>query len=248
MDRLSSPILALEIHPLVHASEVGMTLFTIGHSNHSIEAFIELLQSHGVTALADVRSHPYSRYLPHFIKAQLQKTLPAADIKYVFLGQELGARPQDPVCYDDNGKARYENIAATPAFSSGIQRLLKGVADHTIALMCAEQDPITCHRAILICPQLCQHLSELGVDINHILKDGGLETHRQLEERLLKRHGLQQPGAGEGAAQLNLFGALLAESPSPPLPRKDLIKQAYKLQAEQIAYVEKPIGDHAQID
>ena len=102
-----------------------MEIFTIGHSNHSIEAFITLLQKHGVTALADVRSHPYSRYLPHFSQASLKAALVNAGISYVFLGRELGARPSDTTCYVD-GKALYEKIASNQQFAYGIQRILKG--------------------------------------------------------------------------------------------------------------------------
>ncbi len=127
---------------------VMQPLLTIGHSHHSLDNFIALLQQHKVTALADVRPLPYSRRFPHFCRAVLEKQLLQAAIHYVFLGKELGARPANPNCYVD-GKAVYEYIAATPKFSQGIQRLLKGVQSHRIALMCAEKDPITCHRAIL---------------------------------------------------------------------------------------------------
>jgi uncharacterized protein (DUF488 family) len=83
-----------------------MELFTIGHSNHSIDAFIALLQQHGITAVADVRSHPYSRFLPHFNQSALKAALLNAGIQYVFLGKELGARSADPSCYV-NGKLSY---------------------------------------------------------------------------------------------------------------------------------------------
>lgn len=119
-------------------------LFTIGHSNLSIEAFISLLQRYGITAIADVRSHPYSRYLPHFNKSELEVALQNVGIEYRFLGRELGARPNDLSYYVD-GKAPYEKIAATQVFEQGIKRLLKGVETNKIALMCAERDPITCH-------------------------------------------------------------------------------------------------------
>ncbi|BAZ05152.1 DUF488 domain-containing protein [Calothrix sp. NIES-3974] len=106
-------------------------LFTIGHSNHSIENFIQLLQKYGITALADVRSHPYSRYLSHFNQVEVKQALKDVGIGYVFLGRELGARPRDRTCYVD-GKAIYEKIAATPLFAEGIQRILKGSQTYTI--------------------------------------------------------------------------------------------------------------------
>ena len=160
-----------------------MELFTIGHSNHSIEGFLLLLEQHGITAVADVRSHPFSRYLPHFNKSEITASLSAAGIQYVFLGQELGARPEDLSCYDTGGKALYDRIAATPLFAAGIQRLLKGAANYKISLMCAEKDPITCHRTILV----CHKLKEFHLQINHILSDGSLESHQDVEARLLSK-------------------------------------------------------------
>ncbi|EGK85555.1 DUF488 domain-containing protein [Microcoleus vaginatus] len=158
-------------------------LFTIGHSNLSIEAFVLLLQQHGITAVADVRSHPFSRYLPHFNKSEIKASLSSVGIQYVFLGKELGARPEDLSCYDSSGKALYDRIAATPLFSAGIERLLKGASNYKISLMCAEKDPLTCHRTILV----CHKLKEFNFPINHILSDGNLESHQHLEERLLSK-------------------------------------------------------------
>lgn len=213
-----------------------MELFTIGHSNHSIEAFISLLQQHGITAVADVRSHPYSRYLPHFSQSALKPALLNAEIKYVFLGKELGARPTDQSCYV-NGKALYEKIAATELFSQGIQRLLKGGEQYNIALMCAEQDPIDCHRTILV----CQHLRELNLEINHVLKNGELESHEHLEDRLLTLHGLNQSELSKPKPiQLSLFDEPPVEKPiTAQRTRDECLKEAYQKQGERIAYVEK---------
>lgn len=219
-----------------------MKLFTVGHSNYSIEVFIALLQKHGVTALADVRSHPYSRYLPHFNQAPLKTALLNAKIRYVFLGRELGARPSNPTCYV-NGKALYEKIAATELFSDGIQRLLKGTETYKIALMCAEKDPITCHRAILV----CQHLRKFNLDISHILKNGDLETHHHLEQRLLNLHGLNLPEQPK-AIQMSLFSdEVLSKSSTNYQPREDLIKEAYKQQGNSIAYTEKLEKHYEQV-
>ncbi len=213
-----------------------MEIFTIGHSNHSIEAFITLLHKHGVTALADVRSHPYSRYLPHFNYAELKPALLNAGIQYVFLGKELGARPNDSSCYVD-GKAVYEKIASTQHFTEGIQRILKGAENYKIALMCAEQDPITCHRSILI----CQHLQKFNLNINHILKNGNLESHSSLEERLLELHQLKSPQQ----VQLSLFSDLsFSQESNHNYSREESLQLAYKRQGEQIAYVEKTENKH----
>ncbi|AMW29035.1 MULTISPECIES: DUF488 domain-containing protein [Arthrospira] len=209
-----------------------MELFSIGHSNHEIDAFISLLQKHRVTAVADVRSHPYSRFLSHFNRSSLQEFLAQQGIQYVFLGRELGARPSNPDCYI-NGKAVYERIALTDAFHQGIKRLHKGLKKHKISLMCAEQDPLTCHRAILV----CQHLRDFDIPINHILKNGDLESHEHLEDRMLVKHGFRDFGDAQ-EVQLSLF------SPKSLPTREECLSQAYQLQGDEIAYVEKENKTH----
>ncbi|MCC5614389.1 DUF488 domain-containing protein [Nostoc sp. CHAB 5836] len=218
-----------------------MELLTIGHSNHSIQAFIELLQNYDVTAIADVRSHPYSRYLPHFNRLLLKDSLLSADIHYEFLGQELGARPANPECYVD-GKAVYEKIAATQLFSDGIKRVLRGVERYRIALMCSEKDPIVCHRAILV----CQHLrGEPNLAINHIKSNGDLESHHQLEDRLLAKHGLKKLALAPVSVQLSLFGDIPSNNqPDNLLSKEESIQEVYKLQGDEIAYVEKRGSEH----
>ncbi|MBD2248248.1 DUF488 domain-containing protein [Nostoc sp. FACHB-888] len=226
-----------------------MKLFTIGHSNHSIETFIGLLNKHNVTAVADVRSHPYSRNFPHFNLASLRKTLKTANIAYIFLGDNLGARPNERSCYVE-GMARYDLIAATEAFTDGLARLIKGAERHQITLMCAEHDPIVCHRAILV----CQHLRKTGLETQHILKSSDLESHQHLEERLLKLHHLEQmlspseksDDAYKSAEQLSLFDTKLYSAHARQMDvkttfhfREELIQKAYKLQGDRIAYVEK---------
>ena len=213
-----------------------MELFSIGHSNHEIDVFISLLQKHRVTAVADVRSHPYSRFLPHFNRASLQEFLTQQGIQYVFLGQELGARPSNQDCYVD-GKAVYEKIATTDAFHQGIQRIQNGLKKHRISLMCAEKDPLTCHRAILV----CQYLRHLDIPINHILKNGDLEFHEDLEERLLLKHGFKD-FAEAPEAQLSLF--LQNGLPT----REECLRKAYKLQGNEIAYVEKGNDENEESD
>ena len=211
-----------------------MELFSIGHSNHEIDTFISLLKKHGVTAVADVRSHPYSRFLPQFNRASLQKFLVKEGIQYVFLGRELGARPSNQDCYVD-GKALYERIAATDEFYAGIQRVQKGLKKYKISLMCAEKDPLTCHRAILV----CQHFRYFDIIINHILKNGDLESHEHLEERMLLKHSLTE-FSGSEKVQLSLFSQNILPT------REECLRKAYKLQGDEIAYVEKGNDDYEE--
>lgn len=186
-------------------------VYTIGHSNGTIERLLGLLRQHGITAVADVRSRPYSRFNPQFNREALAAALKDVGSEYVFLGHELGARSEDAACYRD-GRAQYSLIAKTPVFERGIGRLLEGMQRFRIAILCAEKEPLACHRTILI----SRYLNEKGVGVLHILEDGALEEHEASLGRLLEMHGIQEN---------HLFHT-----------RDELIEFAYQKQAEQIEY------------
>ncbi len=189
-------------------------LFTIGHSTHTTEKFVELLSMHGITAVCDVRSSPYSKYNPQFNRETLQKELKAHGMAYVFLGDHLGPRSDDPECYTD-GKVQYDQLAEKSRFRQGLDRVRKGMASYRVALMCSEKDPLTCHRMILV----CRHLRADEIDIWHILEDGRVENNRDSEKRLMDH--LKIP-------QAELFDT-----------EEDLIQRAYNKQGERIAYAKK---------
>jgi uncharacterized protein (DUF488 family) len=193
-------------------------IYTIGHSNHLIDRFIALLQQPGVDVVADVRSTPYSRFNPQFNKEKLQSALAVAGIRYVFLGEELGARSKDPSCYDEEGRVSYAKLALTALFRKGIERLLTGMQQHRIAIMCAEREPLDCHRTILV----SRVLERAGVPVTHILHDGSLEPHRQAMSRL--------------ASDLELASTDLFRTP------EELIEDAYEKQGSRIAYVRPSPG------
>ena len=142
-------------------------VLTIGHSNHVLDVFLALLRQHRVTAVADVRSAPYSRFNPQFNREPFAKALEAEGIRYVPLGNELGGRSDDPACYE-GGRIRYDRVAATASFRSGLARVVQGAAKYRIALMCAEKEPLDCHRTLLV----ARALDAQGVDIAHIHADG----------------------------------------------------------------------------
>lgn len=192
------------------------TLFTIGHSDHIAGQLVSLLRLHGVKAVADVRSHPYSQRLPQFNRESLVAALEAVNIHYVFLGRELGARRDEQECYVD-GRADYALIAKTTAFQEGLQRVQQGLAKMPVALLCAEHDPLTCHRMILV----CRHLRAACPMIQHILRDGRLESTQQAEMRLIREFS-------EG------------DSNATPL----LVEHAYDLQGRQIAYSDECLEPH----
>ena len=162
-------------------------LFTIGYSPHTLDSFLRLLKKYQITALADVRSSPYSQYKPEFNKESLSVFLKANNIAYVFLGDQCGARVKDLSCYV-NGKVDYKLVAESQIFQDGLKRIRKGMEKYRIVLMCAEKDPITCHRTILI----CRSLFTPNIYIKHILDNGEVEDHKSSEHRLLNLVKLNQ--------------------------------------------------------
>ncbi len=195
-------------------------ILTVGHSNHTEAEFIGLLFGHGVSAVADVRSTPFSRFSPQFNRDALRETLREAGIGYVFLGRELGARTSDPSCYVD-GRVRYPLLAQTQLFQQGIDRLLRGATDERIAVMCSEKEPLDCHRTVLVAAAL----REAGVAVRHILADGRGETHDDAMDRLLEMHGLHNPE--------------LTRS------RQERLEEALGRQERQIAYTDPDLAQPA---
>jgi uncharacterized protein (DUF488 family) len=147
------------------------TIHTIGHSRHSGERFVSLLGEHGIVRLVDVRSHPASRWSPQFGKAALAKLLAAHAIEYVFLGRELGGRPEGAEFYRVDGTVDYARRAEAPEFEAGIRRLVGLAHERATAIMCAEEDPARCHRRLLVAPSL----RRVGLCVVHIRGDGCIE-------------------------------------------------------------------------
>ena len=151
-------------------------IFSIGHSNHRFDAFADLLRAARVTAIADVRSQPWSRFAADFRQNTLKDKLSAIGIAYLFLGDALGGRPKGEHLYR-NGHADYDAVAREPSFTTGLDSLLDAAQDHRIAMMCAERHPADCHRSRLI----GHNLLKRGVDVRHLLADGGEVTQSALE-------------------------------------------------------------------
>jgi uncharacterized protein (DUF488 family) len=194
---------------------VSAPVLTIGHSAHSPERFVALLQGAGATAVADVRSLPWSRRHPQFGRERLSATLRGAGIAYVFLGEELGGRPQSRDFYR-NGVADYEMMARTESFQHGLDRVLAGAARYRIALMCAEHDPLDCHRCLLV----ARALAERRIDIGHVMSDGTVDPHAAIEDRLL---------AFAGSDAADLFA-----------PRAERLAAAYRARARRFAFRDPP--------
>lgn len=190
-------------------------VFTIGYSTHTLAAFVALLRRHKVTAVADVRSVPYSRLQPQYNREVLAEALSGQGMAYAFLGAELGARSNDKACYE-NGKVQYRRLAKSAAFRSGLERVRRGSENHQIALMCAEREPLECHRALLV----ARELAAIGVSVAHIHADGHLEPHEDAVRRLLELIGLKE----------DLFRSQL-----------DVIDEAYARQEVRVAYVDNQL-------
>ncbi len=193
------------------------SIFTIGHSNHPPETFINLLVRHGVDEVADVRSAPYSRYTPHFNHEPLQQVLDDIGIAYAYLGGELGGRPADRSCYDADGRVQYERVAETDLFDDGLRRIIRAADERRVALLCTEKEPLECHRTLLV----ARALADRGVTVAHILADGNLENYDDALNRLLEIHKLPPHG--------DMFRS-----------RADVIAEALARQAQKFAYVAEP--------
>lgn len=190
------------------------SILTVGHSNHSWDHFRQLLQLHGVTGVADVRSAPFSRHSPHFDRDNLKSSLRNIGIVYSFLGSELGGRPRNPNLYCE-GVADYEQMSETSEFKNGIARVVEGAQKYRIALLCSEHDPLTCHRCLLV----ARRLAEKNFEIEHILADRTLLSQEALENRLLK--------IADGGQDSDFFSS-----------REERLAAAYRCQSRKVAFTE----------
>jgi uncharacterized protein (DUF488 family) len=145
-----------------------LAIWTVGHSNHELDHFAQLVLSEHIEFLVDVRSFPYSRFAPHFNRDEIEATMDRRGVGYLFLGGELGGRPTREEHYDSEGHALYGPMSEGGAFAIAVQRLIAGAQRHRIALLCSEGDPRHCHRRLLV----GKVLTDQGVELRHILPDG----------------------------------------------------------------------------
>ena len=148
------------------------SFFTVGHSNHDLDAWLALLRQHEVEVVVDTRSSPYSKYVPQFDKELMRRSLEQAGLHYLFLGAELGGRPANPAYYDARGRVLYSRLHDDARFQEAIARLETGIERFRVALVCGEEDPAHCHRRLLI----GRVLAERGHTMLHIRGDGRLES------------------------------------------------------------------------
>jgi uncharacterized protein (DUF488 family) len=174
------------------SSRPADTIWTIGHSNHPLERFLDLLARHQMGMVIDVRSSPYSRYASQFNRETIRPALENRGIHYLFLGDLLGGRTDDERFYDEQGHVLYGRLAESPGFRRGIEQLTEAMGQFRTAILCGEEDPADCHRRLLV----GRVLQERGVQVVHLRGDGRQQTEAELaaEEKFRKTKG-----------QLNLF-------------------------------------------
>lgn len=193
-------------------------VYTIGHSNHSIEIFLSLLQKYSIDCLIDVRSVPASSYNPQFNKNNIKNYLMKNNIKYMHFGDEFGARHNDPDFLDAKGIVDFKSFRKSFLFESGIERLEDGLEKgFSISLMCSEGDPLECHRFSMI----SIYLEKIDISVNHIMRDGSIKLNEILEKELLKKYVKKLPVP-------DLFNPLIDE--------KLQLEEAYRLHNKDIGW------------
>jgi len=177
-------------------------LYTIGYATKPMSTFIAQLKQYDISAIADVRSVPYSKVFVEYHQEALKNTLADNGIKYVYLGDELGPRSKNPDHYDSDRQVNFDRLSQSTLFLSGIQRLHVGLKNQwCIALLCAEKDPADCHRSLLIGRALS---SEQNIQLHHITHDGQLESQSDLDARLTRLHGTAEDLFCSGQEKVDL--------------------------------------------
>lgn len=196
-------------------------IFTIGHSTHPIEYFIELLQSQEINCLIDVRSMPASKYNPQYNQEPLYNILKRNNIIYMHFKDEFGARQEDENILNENGQVNFELFRKTFNFQQGVERIDMGISKgYKIALMCSEGNPLECHRFSMI----AVYLDQIGFDVKHIMKDKQLKSHKMLEDELMKKYTKKLPVP-------SLF--------EPNINEQSQLKEVYRLHNKEIGWISK---------
>lgn len=196
-----------------------MKLYTVGHSSHTQEEFLRLLQENDVDCIVDVRSVPASKYAPQFNQDALDSFLRHHSVEYFFCGQEFGARRLD--AFNSDGQVDFELAVNTNLFQQGVERLMPLLSNHHVALMCSEANPLECHRFALV----ARYFHEHDVEVEHILKDASTASHNSLEQEMVKQYlTARKPQLADVD---ELFGTYT---------REDQLRDAYRLKNKEIGY------------
>lgn len=195
-------------------------LFTIGHSKHEFEWFVQMLKKYDINYLLDVRSMPYSRYADTYNRENIDRLLTSEGIHYSFMGKYFGARPDNEALYDSDGCLNFERVRVSEQFLKGKENVKVGLEQgNNIALMCTEKDPIDCHRAIMV----ARAFDLDGIDVSHIMPDGSIQSQKTLDMRLLNMYFPNR-------AQLSLLDF------ETPVRDEERLIQAYRKRNRDIGY------------
>lgn len=198
-----------------------MDIYTIGHSNYPVEKLISMLRHYGINCVVDIRGIPYSKYNIQYNKETIAKTLKAAGFLYIYMAKEFAANRDNKISYNEEGYSDFEKVITEKEFLNGIERLKIGIKkEYNIALLGAMQDPIRCHRSILVGRALRQN----GFNVNHILDDCTLASQENIEENLLNKYFSNRN-------QLTLDSLLGNE-----ISEEEMLKEAYRLANKEIGY------------
>ena len=196
-----------------------MKLYTVGHSSHTQEAFLQLLQENDVDSIVDVRSVPASKFAPQFNQDALESFLRHHGMTYYFFGHEFGARRTD--AFNSDGQVDFELAVNTNLFQQGVERLRPLLSNRHVALMCSEANPLECHRFALV----ARYFHEHDVEVEHILKDASTISHNSLEQEMVKQYlTARKPQLADVD---ELFGTYT---------REDQLRDAYRLKNKEIGY------------
>ncbi|ATD55503.1 DUF488 domain-containing protein [Clostridium chauvoei] len=198
-----------------------MDIFTIGHSNYTLEKLIDMLRYHNINCVVDIRGTPYSKYNIQFDKEKLRYSLRKEGFIYIYMGKELAAKRDNKESYNNEGYADFEKVVLETEFLKAVERLKIGCnKGYKIALLGAMQDPIRCHRSILV----GKALKNLGFNVKHIIDDYSIIFQEGIEENILDKYF-------KGREQLTIDILLGNE-----MSRKEMIEEGYRLANKEIGY------------
>lgn len=204
-----------------------MEIFAIGHSNYPYDKLIEMIKKYGIDCVVDIRETPYSKYNTQYNREVLRENLKSSGFTYVYMGHEFGAKRQTKESYNDDGYADFEKVIKEELFLKGIERITKDLQmGYKIVLLGAMQEPIRCHRSIM----LGKYLNEKGFDVKYIMHEGNIVNQDYIEEDLLNKYFSDRN-------QLSI-DSLLGTDKS----REEMIEEGYKLANKEIGHRTENIG------
>ena len=204
-----------------------MEIFAIGHSNYPYDKLIDMIKKYDINCVVDIRETPYSKYNTQYNKEAFNESLRNSGFVYIYMGKEFGAKRTNKDVYTQEGYADFEKVAKEDIFLKGIDRLKKGCQmGYRIVLLGAMQEPIRCHRSILV----GKTLNKEGFDVKYIMHEGNLAYQQDIEESLLDKYFADRKQLSID----NLLGSALT--------REEMIQEGYKLANKEIGYRTEKLG------